>query len=108
MAKEYDAWGRRAPRWLNPVFGGRRKLTEWLHRLEVVRGQLMLLGEEPFSRWIDVELAKKHLEAVRSIVIRGLPFMECDCDANTDCPECENQRWVNIDRIPEDFRKLPP
>jgi hypothetical protein len=68
----------------------------------------MLLGGEPFSRCVDVEAARKYLEALRSIVIRGLPFMECDCDSNTDCPKCENQRWVNIDQIPEEFRNLPP
>ena len=108
MAKEYDAWGRRVPRWLNGVFGGRRKLTAWLYRLEVLRGQLMLLGGEPFSRCMDVQAAKKHLEAVRSIVIRAAPFMECDCSSRTNCPKCQNQRWVNIDQIPEEFRSLPP
>lgn len=108
MAKEYDAWGRRVPQWLNHVFGGRRRLMAWLYRLEVLRGQLMVLGGEPFSRCMDVQAAKKHLEALRSIVIRGAPFMECDCSSRTDCCKCESQRWVNIDEIPTDFRKLPP
>jgi hypothetical protein len=97
--REYDAFGRLAPRHLRGVFRGRRRLKKWVWRLNKFRNQLAVLGKEPFGRHIDVHRVLEHLEAARALVIRGLPYLVCDCPGwKLDCPKCEGQRWHTVDR----------
>lgn len=107
--REYDALARAVPRYLREVFRGRRRLMEWVRQLEKFRGQLAVLAKEPFCRRIDIERAVRDLEGARALVIRGLPYVACDCPAEQiDCEKCEGQRWLTVDEVPQRFPPWPP
>jgi len=99
--REYDARGKLAPRYLRRVFHGRRKLMGWVRRLMALKTDLAKLGDEPYCREVDVARTMKTLEAARSLVSRGAPFVPCDCvGTEYGCEKCQGQRWLTIDQVP--------
>lgn len=99
--EEYDAFGRLVPQYVREAFAGRRRMMQSLSQLDKIRSQIAALSREPFCRHIEVSQVLAHLEEAKALVIRGLPYVICNCRAEQlDCKKCEGQRWVTAGKGP--------
>ena len=108
MKPACDASRQLVPQHLQEVFYGRQWLAEWTARLWILQGELRSLEDKPYARDLDVLALSTQLETVRQAVLRGMPWCQCGCRSDSECPICHNTRWVSTGEFLKAQSQGPP
>jgi hypothetical protein len=70
-------------------------MHDWAGKMTLLKMEVMQWAEADFAADLDLNRICRELEIIRQRVIQAAPWCVCGCDSRTDCPTCENKRWIS-------------
>lgn len=105
-----DAYGRPVPSYLEEAFWTRERILSFVMQLDGLYRALGFILKRKHSEriWDKADAIREHLKAAKRLVLRGTPFLPCECEDIRTCGKCRGTGWITVEQwalAPEKIQK---